>query len=351
MGKGSSGPSQTVVQAQQIPKYITQGGQRLFSQAENLAQQPYQTYSQPRIADLSTNQKQAIYQAGAGAGAFQPHLDRASELVEFGSTPLSGGALDKYINPYTERVIDIAAGKVGEQFDRDRINLQSQATAAGALGGARHGVLEGEMRERRNETIGDLYLKGLQGAYDNAQGAFNQDRSAAFTGAGALGNIAQQQTGLGTQDLSNLLGTGELARSLPQGSLDLAYQDFLNQQNYPWQQLNSAMGILSGTPYESKSTQTTSASNTGGSTAGQALGTVASLAGIAGMFMSDRRTKKNIRKVGALDNDLPVYAFKYKHGGPTQIGVMAQDVEKVKPEAVGALDGIKLVNYDMAVAA
>ena len=60
---------------------------------------------------------------------------------------------------------------------------------------------------------------------------------------------------------------------------------------------------------------------------------------------SDIRIKENIRRVGTLDNGLPVYTFTYKSGGPVHMGVMAQDVEKVNPSAVKEIGGIKHVDY------
>ena len=75
--------------------------------------------------------------------------------------------------------------------------------------------------------------------------------------------------------------------------------------------------------------------------------------GMAGvMKYSDIRTKENIKNVGWLPNGLPVYEFDYKPkykdiaGHGRFIGVMAQDVELVQPEAVITnADGIKMVNY------
>lgn len=68
-------------------------------------------------------------------------------------------------------------------------------------------------------------------------------------------------------------------------------------------------------------------------------------------LLSDRRAKTDIRKVGTLDNGLDVFLYRYKHGGGYQIGLMAQDVEKVRPEAVvEGPDGFKRVNYEQAVA-
>lgn len=75
-----------------------------------------------------------------------------------------------------------------------------------------------------------------------------------------------------------------------------------------------------------------------------------SLGGAA--MMSDIRTKENIKHIGSMANGLPVYEFEYKpefkgFGGEGKfIGVMAQDVEKVTPEAVIELpNGYKMVNY------
>jgi hypothetical protein len=72
----------------------------------------------------------------------------------------------------------------------------------------------------------------------------------------------------------------------------------------------------------------------------------------AAAIMSDIRTKENITQVYWLPNGLPVYAYEYKPeykdeaGHGVHIGVMAQDVEQVMPEAViTRADGIKMVDY------
>ncbi|CCE94650.1 conserved hypothetical protein [Sinorhizobium fredii HH103] len=59
--------------------------------------------------------------------------------------------------------------------------------------------------------------------------------------------------------------------------------------------------------------------------------------------LSDKRAKKDVKKVGGL------YEYRYKGEGknaPKRIGVMAQEVEKVRPDAVSRRpDGLKQVNY------
>ena len=68
--------------------------------------------------------------------------------------------------------------------------------------------------------------------------------------------------------------------------------------------------------------------------------------GASGLF-SDRRLKTNIKQIGTADNGLNVYSYNYVWGGPTQLGYMADEVEKLIPEAVGESQGYKTVNYGM----
>jgi hypothetical protein len=70
-------------------------------------------------------------------------------------------------------------------------------------------------------------------------------------------------------------------------------------------------------------------------------------AALGGLF-SDRRLKSNIRRVGTLDNGLPVYL--YEKFGRIEMGVMADEVEGVHPEAVTEVNGFKMVDYERAVA-
>jgi hypothetical protein len=69
----------------------------------------------------------------------------------------------------------------------------------------------------------------------------------------------------------------------------------------------------------------------------------------SGRSLSDIRLKTDIHRVGTTVFGLPLYQFEYRNKlGPHYIGVMAQDVLKVKPEAVSiGADGFYRVNYDM----
>ena len=61
---------------------------------------------------------------------------------------------------------------------------------------------------------------------------------------------------------------------------------------------------------------------------------------------SDRLLKADISQVGSLREDIPLYRFRYIDGAETYVGVMAQDVLAVMPEAISTNDdGFMLVDY------
>ena len=73
-------------------------------------------------------------------------------------------------------------------------------------------------------------------------------------------------------------------------------------------------------------------------------------AGYTAALMSDMRFKENIKPVGKLDNGLTVYLFNYKGENTPQLGLMAQEVNDLNPEAVVETEnGYLAVRYDLAV--
>ena len=123
-------------------------------------------------------------------------------------------------------------------------------------------------------------------------------------------------------------------------------------QNVPQQATTSGPDILGATTatgnYNLASSNASNAAQSGFNSGLMGLGGTLGAAAI----MSDIRTKENIKQVGFLPNGLPVYEYEYKPkwkdeaGHGKFIGVMAQEVELVQPEAVITRpDGYKMVNY------
>jgi hypothetical protein len=60
---------------------------------------------------------------------------------------------------------------------------------------------------------------------------------------------------------------------------------------------------------------------------------------------SDRRLKRNVVRLGTRSDGLGIYEFEYIWGGGRQIGLMAQEVAILYPEAVGESGGFMTVDY------
>ncbi|MCR9138042.1 MAG: tail fiber domain-containing protein [Alphaproteobacteria bacterium] len=70
-------------------------------------------------------------------------------------------------------------------------------------------------------------------------------------------------------------------------------------------------------------------------TAGVIISALASSSAAAGVYypyytMSDRRLKTHVRRVKTLDNGIVIYSYRYKGDNRNFVGVMAQDVQKLK---------------------
>ena len=91
---------------------------------------------------------------------------------------------------------------------------------------------------------------------------------------------------MGDTDAAAMEAIGQKERELDQASLDTAYQDYLEQREFPYRQINFALGALKGTPYETRTFQegTSVTPQLGTSQFGQGAGALASLVGALGLY-------------------------------------------------------------------
>lgn len=189
-------------------------------------------------------------------------------------------------------------------------------------------------------------------AYGTAKTLLGQTQNDARNGAALSGiNLGMQQTQQGMAQQGQQYQQAFANRNAPINELSAirSGSQVTNPtfQNAPQQNYTAGPDMLGATTSGyNAALQSASANN---AASGSFMNGLFSLGGAAlgapvGTF-SDRRLKKNIKRVGKLDNGLSVYSYEYKSGGPSQIGVMADEVLKVKPEAVGQRDGFLTVNY------
>jgi len=165
-----------------------------------------------------------------------------------------GGSVEAYMNPYIDNVLNKTMSRI-----RDATNLAKQwqsnmgAHAAGAFGDARHGVSDVGIEKAGIREMGDAAATGYAAAYDSAQGMRDADINRLFR--------TEEFNRQGTDDLmqyiDSLFRSGSNEQALEQSGMDLGYQDFLRQLNWPIEQYNLLAAALSGSPYGQSSTNTT----------------------------------------------------------------------------------------------
>lgn len=156
-----------------------------------------------------------------------------------------------------------------------------------------------------------------------------------FTGQGT--NLANLATGTGSQ-LSNIAtGTGAQSANLFSGLGTGIANQYGNLAN---------LGYQFGTGVGNANANAALANNNASANMVNAIG---SGIGMLAMF-SDERLKEDIAPVGELFDGTNVYRYRYVWDDPamTRIGVMAQEVEQTRPDAVHDVGGFKAVDYNKA---
>jgi hypothetical protein len=72
---------------------------------------------------------------------------------------------------------------------------------------------------------------------------------------------------------------------------------------------------------------------------------IGSQLGSSAILASDINIKENLLPIGKIDNGLTVFSYNYKGGALRNIGVIAQEVEQIMPDAVLMINGVKHVDY------
>jgi hypothetical protein len=210
------------------------------------------------------------------------------------------------------RINELARLRLDPQLEQQQTALDTKLANQGIrLGSAAYDRAQLGQGQIANDARNQLLLSGRQQAVSEALTQRNQPLNEILALAGQ-GQIAQPsfqstpQTGVAGTDIAGLVNNNYNAQN----------NAYLQQQ----QQQNSTLGGLFGL-------------------------------GASALMMSDRRSKEDIQRIGTADNGLPIYKFRYKHGGPVQIGFMSDDVRKLHPEAVvEGPDGLDRVDYEKAAA-
>ena len=268
--------TQTVIQETRLPEFQEQYLANLLTSAEGLFKPTSEgglgltmPYAPAQQAELQEGQQQAIQAALSGVGAYQPFLQQAEAGIQGAMQTAAGAgmsptAYQDYMDPYLDDVVQRAQADIGRQGQQQQIAAAAKARGAGAFGGSRQAVLEGEIGrntlEQQARTGERLRSAGFSQASQLASQAAQQQLKQAQLGgalAQGLGGLGQMAQAGGVQDINTLLGIGGLQQQQAQTGLNIGQQNLLAQQQLPFQQVGFMSDIFQGVPALQQTTSQT----------------------------------------------------------------------------------------------
>jgi hypothetical protein len=276
-----------------------------FGQATNFA-------NQAGIAALNAGNYDPTQFNMQGINAPNLNTYQMGQAQQFGNEQAQ-----QYMSPYFQNVLDVQKQRAQEDAQKTQLMQNLNAGRQGTYGGSRQ-LIAGLTRERDlGRQMGDIQATGQQAAFENAQQQFERDRAAGFNvnnanlnaalgvqslgsgqtmqaalanqqadldmqraseqsrqfgaqqglaGANAAGDMAQTLSNIGSaqqqadaQRLGMQQGTAAQVQALEQQKRDLDYADFQKAADNPYTQLQRYMGLMSGVPQATTTTQTSSA--------------------------------------------------------------------------------------------
>jgi hypothetical protein len=262
--------------------------QEMLGQAQALTDMetnPYMQYQGERVAQFSPLQQQSYQNAALMQTA--PQLQDASAMAGMAglgalntgytynpmTTRSFGEVADSYMSPYMQNVVQRQQQDASRQAAIAQQAQGAQAARSGAFGGSGDYLMRAQGAANLARQKGDIQAKGLQEAYTQGMGQFNQEQAqrqaaanlnaqqgqfgaglglqglqTALTGASTLGNLGntQYQQNMGIANMQNQFG-GQQQQQIQQ-DLNNKYNDFINAQNYPYKQLSFMSDMLRGVP-------------------------------------------------------------------------------------------------------
>lgn len=297
----------------------------------------------------------ALYDRGVQGMGFGIDATSKGQLAD----TLGGRYLDLGDNPYFQKALAVSYQPQVAQLTSEILPaLDAKFGGAGRTASGAH--VDSTMR-----AINGLQQAQANAAATAAQTAYDAERGRQYTAMGLLPGLQQvDYANLAAQAQAGANTDAYAQRKLDDANAKYKY-DQTAQADWYTQMAQRLIGMYPGG-------QTTGSSTTSGWSTPASSGSDGLLSGIVSGFpagrgglaspglmvpqialatLSDRRLKKDIVKVGRLDDGQPVYRYRLAGQPNAQLGLMAQEVEERDPSAVLTdRHGIKHVDYARATA-
>lgn len=217
---------------------------------------PFQAYTGPLTAGASDLQNQAF------AGA--------SDLAKTGYTPTSfttgtfdTTAANKYMNPYISASLDPQLKELQRQSQISSMADSAKLANAGAFGGSRQAILQGEQNRNLLDKSQDLIGQGYNTAYNKAMDQFNTEQGRGMDAQKASEASRVYGADYGLKSVQNLADLGATQRGITGEGLAADKAQFEEQRDNPLKMAQYQASLLSKLPIttQNKNVNTSDYSN------------------------------------------------------------------------------------------
>lgn len=271
-GGGGGGGESTSIQKVEPPEAVKPYLGPFMEQAMKLYATPYKSYTGQRVADFTPVQQQAMQatidratQGNAGLNAANADLAKT----------MSGSYLSPESNPYLQQNVNTALDQV-----QGRVNSMMRGT--GGYGGSAH-----------TETLAKALGETASGMYGQN---YENERTNMMRGLALAPSVAQTDY----SDLQALSNVGDVQQERNQNLLNNQYENFLAQQQYPYQQLDMLGNSIRATMGAGGTTTSTMNNNYQSNRLASGLGGAATGAGLASALGMSTPWGAGIGAVGGL---------------------------------------------------
>lgn len=333
---------------------------------------PYQAFQGDRVAGFVPDQTNAFQGLRDAQGNWMPNMQAANSATgqalsgmqglqqspytqgalnswqqQQGQATYDQGQLGQFMNPYTSNVVN-EIGRLGnENFQNNTLaSLNSNFQGAGQFGSSRQMAMTADAAAKAQREIssqqgnalyqsqnaamqnyGDWANRGMQASQNMAQGQMgvNNFLQGLNTATGELGAQYAQLGGMNQQlasnDYNNLFGAGQKQQDQNQKELNAGFEQWNEEKNYPWMQLNNWANLFKVPTPNFNQSQSSGSSSSSNSSWNDSWGTSFKKGGLArmangGLFDTDEDILGQLmsRGLGTQQSPLTVDAYARRLG-------------------------------------
>jgi len=216
---------------------------------EDRTAQGYKPYTGPTLAEFTPEQQQVQAGIAGLVGSGAPVYQEAMGMTREAATPYTAAQVEEYMSPYQQAVTDIEKREAQKQYESQVVpQLAAKAAMAQPFGGSRQAILEGMAADTQQRLLGDIQAKGSAQAYQDAIARLDADRLAKGQAATQLANLGSSQFKQATTELSGLQSIGQEKQKQAQTALDEAFQQYLEEQQFPYDTMAKYQSVVTGAP-------------------------------------------------------------------------------------------------------